>query len=385
MALFLFLVFLSFSPALAKFERTNKSCPHDRINQCQDLQVAMQCRVVSDCLETEWREPKVDDDICEECKKFIGHITDMLKAKTVQDALKAALHKGCDLIPIKEFKDQCNNYVDTYLSMIIQLLEEKVKPDVVCAALGLCKSRQQIHAQKSLSNAIPVDKPNVVYYSPLYNASRKHFQEPLPKGMFICEFCRLIMKRLEQSLPEEKTESVIIKLPSKVCSQLPSKYFTKCHNLMEKRGEAAVKLLIEKLTPSGVCDTLRFCSRDKKDSMLPKMSCNMCEDIVHQLQSARKQGTEVDVLLPKACNSYSDVSNLLCEDFIYSHKARLSNLLQNQEDKDLCGELDFCVRKVEAKLLGRDECTWGPSHWCTSQEIAARCKAVEYCEKYGWI
>ncbi|XP_041064963.1 prosaposin-like isoform X2 [Carcharodon carcharias] len=385
MALFLFLVFVSFSPALAKFERTNETCPQDRINQCQDLQVAVQCRVLSDCLETEWREPKVDDNICEECKKFIAHITDMLKDKAVQDALKAALHKGCDLIPIKELKEQCNKYVDSYLSIIIQLLEKEVKPDVVCAALGLCKSRQQVHAQKSLSNAIPVDEPSVVNYSPLYNASQKHFQGPLPKGVFSCEFCLLIMKKLKHLLPEEKTESVIIKLPSKVCSQLPSKYFTKCHNLMEKRGEAAVELLFKKLTPSGVCDTLRLCSRGKKDSMLPIMSCDMCENVVHQLKSARKQGTEVDVLLPKACNSYSDVSNLMCEDFIHSHKAQLSNLLQNQEDKDLCGELDFCVRKVEAKLLGRDECTWGPSHWCQTWEIATRCEAVEYCEEYGWI
>ncbi|XP_041066126.1 prosaposin-like [Carcharodon carcharias] len=380
MALFLFLVFVSFSPVLAQLEQRDNACTQSTKNQCQDLKVAIQCRTVRLCLKTKWRQRKVKDDTCNTCKTFMREIVGMGNRNSPKDALKAALHKGCDSIPIKELKDQCNNYVDSYLSIIIQLLEKEVKPHVVCAALGLCKSREH----KNPSTSIPEDEPDMVNQTPPDTTVSRQFQGPLPKGVFSCEFCLRITQKLKHLLPEEKTEKSIAKVLSKICSFLPDKLLTRCNNFMNKIGKSVVELLYKKIMPGGVCDTLHFCSTDKRTFMLPIMSCNMCENVVHQLKSARKQGTEVDVLLPKACNSYSDASKLVCEDFIHSHKAQLSNLLQNQEDKDLCGELDFCVRKVEAVLLGRDECTWAPSHWCQTWESATRCKNVALCQQLGW-
>ncbi|XP_072342153.1 prosaposin-like [Scyliorhinus torazame] len=118
--------------------------------------------------------------------------------------------------------------------------------------------------------------------------------------------------------------------------------------------------------------------------LLPLMDCDTCEEIMLRLWSAWKQGAKVDAILSEACNPYSDVSKSMCEDFIHTNKPQLNNLLQNQEQSDLCGELDFCVRKEEARLLGLNECTWGPSHWCSSRETAVKCKTVDYCEKHGW-
>ncbi|XP_078421897.1 prosaposin-like [Cetorhinus maximus] len=372
MALFLFLVFLSFSPVLANLERRQSRCAQSTKDQCQDLKAAIECRTVRLCLKTKWRQRKVKDDTCNVCQTFMREVVSTGSHNSPQDALKAALHKGCDLIPIKEFKDQCNNYVDTYLSMIIQLLKIKVKPPMLCAALGLCKSRQPENSPVTVREA----KPDMVDHTEPDTSVSRQFQVPIPRGMFSCEFCLLFTKKLKHLLPKEKTEKSIANILVKVCSLLPDKLLTKCRDFMDKIGKSVVELLYKKIMPDGVCDTLHFCSTDKRAFMPIILSCNMCEDIVRQLQSARKQGTEVDVLLPKACNSYSDASKLACDNFIRSHKARLGNFLQKQEDKDLCGELDFCVRKKEAVLLGRNECTWAPSHWCQTWESAARCKLL---------
>ncbi|XP_072916711.1 uncharacterized protein [Hemitrygon akajei] len=113
-------------------------------------------------------------DLCEMCKKFLGEIVTMLKEKAVQDAVKDALHKGCSLIPIKSFADQCNEYVDAYLPLAFQFIESELKPEVVCSALGLCKSLSRFPQQEVRSNAIPEQQPSLAHLLPsrLYPASR---------------------------------------------------------------------------------------------------------------------------------------------------------------------------------------------------------------------
>ena len=32
---------------------------------------------------------------------------------------------------------------------------------------------------------------------------------------------------------------------------------------------------------------------------------------------------------------------------------------------------------------GADECTWGPSHWCSSVEVAQKCQVYDHCVKIG--
>ncbi|XP_078095418.1 prosaposin-like [Mustelus asterias] len=293
----------------------------------------------------------------------------------MQSALEAVLHKGCHLIPVKEVADQCDHYIDSYLAIVFALLEKGMKPDVVCAALGLCK-----HQRVPLSNAIPV-----VHEIPLYNASLEQELGPLSRDGFVCNLCQFIMKKLKISMSKKQPENFAVQPPSKICSGLPNAYFAQCHNLMEQKGDIALDLLFKGFTTNAVCYILHVCSTRKRDSVLPIMECDMCENLMQQLQSARTEGTGVDILLSGACNPYSDISKLVCEDFIRSNKPTLNTLLQDQEERDLCGELDLCAREVKAQLLGNDECTWGPSHWCTDRETAIKCQAVKYCEENGWI
>ena len=33
--------------------------------------------------------------------------------------------------------------------------------------------------------------------------------------------------------------------------------------------------------------------------------------------------------------------------------------------------------------LGADECTWGPSHWCSGEDVAKKCDVEDYCTEKG--
>ncbi|KAF2878926.1 hypothetical protein ILUMI_27250 [Ignelater luminosus] len=48
---------------------------------------------------------------------------------------------------------------------------------------------------------------------------------------------------------------------------------------------------------------------------------------------------------------------------------------------------DFAAASVggsRSTILGRDKCTWGPGFWCSGYENAVLCETVAFCDKHGW-
>ncbi|XP_060712718.1 pulmonary surfactant-associated protein B-like [Hemiscyllium ocellatum] len=345
MALRVLLVLYCLSPVLASFEWNNKTCFDKTINPCQNLRSAVKCNVVHHCAKTSWSQAKVKDDICELCKKFVRVVAEMVKDKTVQDAVENALHEGCNLIPVKQFADECNDVVNTYLPIIIQLLEEELEPDSLCAALGLCKSLKE----GSLSNRTAKIKTGVDSFSPKSNEVWKRIRVPLPKDKYTCDSCVIVLKKLQRLLPEERTEVAIATLPRQVCSRLTGKYLAKCRDFMERFGDTAIDLLFREVQPGAVCETLHVCSTvDSKEPSLPIVPCDMCEAVARQFKVAQNKGTRTDLVLQEVCNPFSDISNFVCEEFVYSHIPLLTTIPEYPEDFDLCGALHICTRKVDA-------------------------------------
>ncbi|XP_078061824.1 prosaposin-like [Mustelus asterias] len=349
---------------------------------------ASQCNVLSYCVETEWSKPKVDDDICMQCAMFISTVADKRNAAGERrrqlelGVARKALFTYCHLTEMET--ELCKDHARSVLNEINKLLGDKVTPDVYCALLQMCRSR----VETSLSDLMTLTDDMLLTDEESEDddeiVDMRQLQGPLPRGPKTCDFCLTVLRKLEMLLPKTKSETFISTVINMICSFLPDDYMIKCTIFMNGTGMRAIDLLYEKLSPDNVCNILRACSIEIRETVLPIMECDMCENLMQQLQSARTEGTGVDILLSGACNPYSDISKLVCEDFIRSNKPTLSTLLENQEERDLCGELDLCVRAVKVQLLGRDECTWGPSHLCSDRKIAIKCQAVDDCEKYGW-
>lgn len=54
-----------------------------------------------------------------------------------------------------------------------------------------------------------------------------------------------------------------------------------------------------------------------------------------------------------------------------------------------CNKVAYCNRRrgrraAQPSPLGEDECTWGPSHWCGSERVAKKCGLVDHCKNMGW-
>lgn len=77
---------------------------------------------------------------CVICEFIMTELEHVLENKTTEDDIKNAVHHICNDLP-KSVKKDCNNFVNQYADMVIQLLIQSLKPDEICAVLKLCDEK----------------------------------------------------------------------------------------------------------------------------------------------------------------------------------------------------------------------------------------------------
>jgi saposin len=84
---------------------------------------------------------------CSLCKLIVSYIDVIIQNNKSEAAIEAALEKICTIVPHAD-KDKCLEFVDTYGTKIVKLLEEFSSPEVVCLVLGMCiKNKQEIESR----------------------------------------------------------------------------------------------------------------------------------------------------------------------------------------------------------------------------------------------
>uniref|UniRef100_UPI00398F87FB prosaposin-like n=1 Tax=Pristiophorus japonicus TaxID=55135 RepID=UPI00398F87FB len=132
---------------------------------CQDVKTASGCGAVKHCQQTVWRQPTVKSVPCDLCKEVLSVMGNLLKDNATEEEMRSYLTKACSLLPNPTMTTQCNELVDDYLPIILDILRAELEnPEVVCSALHLCQSVRGTLADKDiLSNEIPeVDMANLV-------------------------------------------------------------------------------------------------------------------------------------------------------------------------------------------------------------------------------
>ncbi|XP_078285326.1 prosaposin-like isoform X2 [Rhinoraja longicauda] len=332
MAALIILTVLCLSPVLVRPEM-EKTCPQDNEKLCKDMKKALECGAFTKCVENNWSTSKEGIDLCALCKGVAREIGKVVGDKVVEQ-----------------------------------------NPDALCAALcvSMMRSNNTHELQpKQVINLPPKAEDAVLLVN-------RHLDMPQ------CELCLLVLKKLEEMLPMVKTKAAILHVLDQICSVLPEHYSESCLDFVKNYGEKIIDMILNQLGPNAICFSLHLCYTDQPalSEELGITSCDTCEKMVHHLSLGQKHGTD----MMKTCSSMSGVSHLSCEDFVYVYKPQLDMMLHKSENSnDICKELDLCVRMMKARLLGENECTWGPRHWCADKAVAARCKATKYCEEHGWL
>ena len=98
-------------------------------------------------IEKDWKEEKDDkvnkvannvkDNTCVLCKYVISTLDGMLEDKANEKEIEEALESLCSFLP-SSMRKQCDTFVETYTTLIIDLLTKDVSPEMICSNLGLC-------------------------------------------------------------------------------------------------------------------------------------------------------------------------------------------------------------------------------------------------------
>ncbi|XP_026045073.1 prosaposin isoform X1 [Astatotilapia calliptera] len=74
---------------------------------------------------------------CEVCKAVVSYIDGILEKNATEAEIEEAVRKVCNFLP-DSYKTECDQLVQQYEPILVQLLLEMLDPDFVCMKLGAC-------------------------------------------------------------------------------------------------------------------------------------------------------------------------------------------------------------------------------------------------------
>ncbi|KAK6301405.1 hypothetical protein J4Q44_G00274580 [Coregonus suidteri] len=341
-------------------------------------------------------------DVCEDCVKFITDTQDEAKSNsTFVNSLIEQIQNQCDLLG-PGISDLCRQYVSQYAPLIVQELMS-MQPKDICAFAGFCSAdvKSSVPMMKLVAaKAIPVAK--AIPAVKLVPATKMEAAKPAKNMVRArdspqCGVCEFMMKEVETMLEDEQTEQDVVHAVEKVCSVLPSSLSAQCKDLIEAYGQAIIELLVQEADPKTICTVLGLC-KDASRAFIPVLDqaqveaggfCDVCKMAVRYIDGILEQNAteaQIEDAVRKVCSFVPEAvrTELQCDQLIEQYEPMLVQLLLQMLDPDfVCMKVGVCPEAVR-RLLGMEQCSWGPAFWCKDMDTAKRCNAVAHCRRHVW-
>nr|XP_033956933.1 prosaposin isoform X1 [Pseudochaenichthys georgianus] len=355
--------------------------------------------------------PKLESDaVCQDCIKFLADAQAEAKnSSTFVDSLIENLENQCDLLG-PGVSDMCKQYVSQYAESVIQaIMSMEQQPKDLCAHAGFCTAMKKSIPMMNLQAAktvpavetVPAVKTVLAVKTVplrLFPATKVESKPAMVRVRESpgCTICQIVMKQLEAMLEDQKTEEEVIAAVEKVCTYLPGSLSAQCKDLVETYGQAIIELLVQQADPKTVCTVLALCN-DASRAFVPVPNlahykaggyCQVCKLAVGYIDGIlEKNATEAQIeeAVKKVCSFLPDSFQTECDQMIQQYEPMLIQLLLQMLDPDfVCMKMGACPEAVR-RLLGTEQCSWGPAFWCKNMETATRCNAVNHCKRHVWV
>ncbi|XP_075932615.1 prosaposin [Anarhichas minor] len=342
------------------------------------------------------------DDVCQDCVKFLTDAQAEAKANTsFVNSLIENIENQCDLLG-PGMSALCKQYVSQYGVLVIQQLMS-MEPKDICAHAGFCTSVKKsipmlmLHAAKTVPAAKPVLAAKLFPATKIESATDESAKPMVrvresPK----CAICEFVMKELESQLEDQKTEEELVHAVEKVCTYLPASLSAQCKDLIETYGQAIIELLVQQADPKAICAVLALCN-DASRAFVPALDqkvfktggyCDVCKMAVRYIDGILEKNateTQIEEAVRKVCSFLPKSFQTECDQMIQQYEPMMIQLLLQMLDPDfVCMKMGACPEAVR-RLLGTEQCSWGPAFWCKNMETASRCNAVDHCSRHVWV
>ncbi|KAF6729603.1 Prosaposin [Oryzias melastigma] len=267
-------------------------------------------------------------DLCAECSQIIGMSANMISSSDAKMTVYEALHAACLRLP-KQQALQCHSQVKTYLPKVLQQTPSHLKPRETCVVFGLCAPQKDEEPPQS------VDAEGLSDSAPVSATETQKISGP------VCALCLMVIKKLENMLPKNMTEDVVLKLMGEVCDLVPASYKQQCDDFVDKYGADIVEFLLSSAAPHTICTILHLCLFEEQpvpEVLLPS-DCESCRTLaaLHRVHLGfNATEAQTSAFLQSVCTIHPNAVPK-CDAFTRTYGSQLQRTLGNQmEVSDAC-------------------------------------------------
>ncbi|GAA6094238.1 prosaposin isoform X3 [Tachysurus ichikawai] len=380
-------------PAVASPLLGTEQCARGPPYWCQNAKTASICGAVSHCQQNVWNQPHVKSVPCDLCKEVVAVVDKLVKDNSTESEVLSYLEKTCQLVPDEGLASQCKEIVDNYFPVLIDIIKGELDdPDVICSALGLCVTQQEVFAKAQLmSNEIPeldltqrvnpllLNIPQLLY--PKENANKEK-ETTAKEGNEVCDDCVKFITDTQTAAKKNATfiNAMIAQIESQ-CDLLGPGIADMCRQYVSQYAPLIFQQLMS-MQPKDICCRAGFCDSTPESvpmlNLVPAKSiaatktfpatklvkpsyikpakkmvrardspqCAVCEFVMKEIESLiQDQTTEDEVVqaVEKVCSILPSTLSAQCKDLIDTYgQAIIELLIQEADPKTICSLLGLC-------------------------------------------
>uniref|UniRef100_A0A336LVF0 CSON002275 protein n=1 Tax=Culicoides sonorensis TaxID=179676 RepID=A0A336LVF0_CULSO len=345
---------------------------------------------------------------CLLCQEIVKQVEKSVVNKNSKAEIIKALENACLKVP-KKARVQCEEYIEKHGEKIAELIIQELSPKEICRDIQLCFALDESSETDDLNidDAIQV----TIFANPKKYIQSPNFQEPdLPKGSEVCILCEIVVTKMEKNLEKPATQNEVRAYLDKVCKLLPSSIKNECQGFINTYSMLLIEAF-ESIPPKKICESIQVClmsgvkSKGKSNEIV---ECAICEGSVASLESVIKNKSidfKIENMLEKSCHDIPARFYERCITMVQTYGISIiEQLKEYPESHNICVDIGMCFRDQSAGfvkmediermssaeknavtdkqfIVGENECTWGPSHWCKNEETATKCNSLDFCKR----
>lgn len=205
----------------------------------------------------------------------------------------------------------------------------------------------------------------------------------------VCSFCMFIGEEAKKVLTSTTTQEQIKALIMAGCAELPTKPRDECMTFMSTHSKNLLDMLLKEYTPLKACAIMKACHPGEVNSGLKanSLECYACKFAGQEVKDLWKNphvSQTVNNTLHSVCLKLPLSMQPACMGEVDTLFPIISAMVTQMDPADVCASIGLCEAQSVKHLLGADECTWGPAHWCSDWKVAKKCRQIDHCKKNVW-
>ncbi|XP_054003194.1 uncharacterized protein LOC128889529 isoform X2 [Hylaeus anthracinus] len=322
---------------------------------------------------------------CTICEYVIRFIEKELGSEKGKDKVTGTVRGICKHLPNK-VHGKCNDLITKHGNNIIDKIVQNVSPKSVCKLIRVCSTYMQMEF------AVIEEVPDTFESTDI--------SEDINLGP-TCVVCEYAMRFIEKKLGSEKAKNKVEDAVRGVCKHLPKHLSNDCNKFVNKHGDTVIDVIVKGMSPKTVCTLSGLCVLYEEEFKASVVECATCKgviSVINELLANPKVDDTIINVVSKACKHVPASKQSKCATLVNIYGQSIINLIEQHTDsKKICGKIGVCASEDYSSIslesarskrsYEKDDikrCTWGPVYWCSSNETALKCKAVEHCKENVW-